>query len=123
MHARENLSDRLDELKRELVVLLGGTFCEWEGDEEECERCEWPVPGRSLVFYGGSYEYPDDGNYACIDCFLSETLAPPMTKSMEESMERDFREHARKMRVENQESIEAARTNYIGAQWEVANAI
>lgn len=71
----------LESLKRQMVPLLGGEFCTWDDKSTKCEECEYPTPGRSLVFHNASYEYPQEGDYRCVDCFLAHTLRCRVTKS------------------------------------------
>lgn len=78
--------NRLAALKREIVPLLGGTFCVGKG-RLDCENCEYDFPSAEVVFHNASYEYPDEGDYRCTDCFISWATAAPMTRSMEDEMD------------------------------------
>lgn len=87
-------AERLGALKREAVPLLGGAFCVGKGTID-CQDCEYEFPSSDVVFHNASYEYPNDGDYRCIDCFISWATAAPITRSMEEQMEKDMAEKER----------------------------
>lgn len=47
----------------------GFVICTFPPDDDECEKCGEPFKQHYFRSIGG--EYPDDGDYYCLDCVIA----------------------------------------------------